>query len=325
MTYDLGVYVFGGWKKKQPYAPAQDPWARIKSISPDREPLQGYYEEGEQAVISTQVSQIVQAGLKWISFDYYWDNHVEYLHHAVDSFIALPDKKGLEFMLMWANHNSSPNSLADFDEMVNNWITRYFKEPSYKRMNGVPLVMIFNFEELEKNAKGFNYTVKQLIDRANKASWDAGHGGVYFICSSVSANEKYLNGGCVATSLYNFHYNAQNTLAHSYAELDAGYRVIWNRVIPNAIMPYIVPMTAGWDSTPWGGWDSDKQHDNCVSTPQTFKAHLLAAKAMMDKYPEATLKMGVICAWNEYGEGSVIEPTKKWGTQYIDTIKSVFG
>jgi hypothetical protein len=36
-------------------------------------------------------------------------------------------------------------------------------------------------------------------------------------------------------------------------------------------------------------------------------------------------KILMIEAWNEFGEGSYIEPTKKWGFSYLETIKNVFG
>ena len=33
----------------------------------------------------------------------------------------------------------------------------------------------------------------------------------------------------------------------------------------------------------------------------------------------------VICCWNEFGEGSYIEPTKKDGFSYLEKVKKVFG
>jgi len=88
-------------------------------------------------------------------------------------------------------------------------------------------------------------------------------------------------------------------------------------------VPYIIPMTSGWDKGPWGG-STDKEHDKSISTPDTFEKHLRAAKARMDSYPSQSMKTGIICCWNEFGEGSYIEPTKKYGTQYLERVKKVF-
>ncbi|NNU33267.1 hypothetical protein HK413_02155 [Mucilaginibacter sp. S1162] len=66
-------------------------------------------------------------------------------------------------------------------------------------------------------------------------------------------------------------------------------------------------------------------HDNSVSAPELFEQHLSRAKAFMDENPQKTMKMGVICAWNEFGEGSYIEPTKTFQMQYTEKVKKVFG
>jgi hypothetical protein len=33
----------------------------------------------------------------------------------------------------------------------------------------------------------------------------------------------------------------------------------------------------------------------------------------------------MVCCWNEYGEGSYIEPTKMYDLEYLKRIKKVFG
>jgi len=66
-------------------------------------------------------------------------------------------------------------------------------------------------------------------------------------------------------------------------------------------------------------------HDNSFSTAEEFGKHLEAAKRFMDEYPTLTRSMGVVCCWNEFGEGSYIEPTKKDGFSYLEKIRNVFG
>jgi hypothetical protein len=83
-------------------------------------------------------------------------------------------------------------------------------------------------------------------------------------------------------------------------------------------------MSVGWDRRPWGGSNPAKLDDS-IPTPQEFEAHLLEAKKLMDDNPVKTKKMGIICCWNEFGEGSYLEPTKKFGFSYIEKVKKVFG
>ena len=59
-----------------------------------------------------------------------------------------------------------------------------------------------------------------------------------------------------------------------------------------------------------------------MSTPATFTQHLKAAKAYLDQYPQKTRRTLVICAWNEFGEGSYIEPTRLAGKAYLEAIQT---
>lgn len=51
---------------------------------------------------------------------------------------------------------------------------------------------------------------------------------------------------------------------------------------------------------------------------------LRGAKKLMDSH-ESSPKILMIEAWNEFGEGAYIEPTKKWEFKYLETVKKVFG
>ena len=82
-------------------------------------------------------------------------------------------------------------------------------------------------------------------------------------------------------------------------------------------------MTSGWDDRPWRG--EHTKDEQSPSTLMQFEAHLREARALMDAHPVKTMKMGVICCWNEFGEGSYVEPTVAEGFQRLQVIKSVFG
>jgi len=331
--YDIGVYYFPGWKDKTPYAPASVPWERIKPFAKEREPDKSWYQEGDIALMDKQLLQMHDATIDYVSFDWYWDENENtgksqvYLNHAIDAYKQAPNNKLVKYSVMWANHNTAPTSQQDWENIVNYWVDNYFKTPTYKKIDDYPFVTIFSVEQLEINAKLFGKTVRNLVDSAQTIAQKAGLPGIHFVCSSVSNDDYYVNAGCKAMSIYNMHQNAQGTISHSYPELDAGYQLIWHRILngnQEQKLPYILPMTSGWNKKPWGG-SSDTLHDDSVSTPLTFQRHLEAAKRTMDSYPQGTMRMGVICCWNEYGEGSYIEPTKRWGTQYIDAVRRVFG
>ena len=99
----------------------------------------------------------------------------------------------------------------------------------------------------------------------------------------------------------------------------------WRWILDHSALPYFPPMTSGWDSRPWGGSKEDRLHDDSVGTADEFEAHLRAAKALMDGHPGQTKKTGIICCWNEFGEGSYIEPTQRDGFGFLERVRRVFG
>ena len=118
--------------------------------------------------------------------------------------------------------------------------------------------------------------------------------------------------------------STKGPISETYDQLDKAYRTQWEWILKNSKLPYFTPMTSGWDKRPWGG-SSPAAHDNSVSTPETFESHLRAAKALMDAYPERSKRTGMLCCWNEFGEGSYIEPTKRHGMRYLEKVQDVFG
>ena len=135
--------------------------------------------------------------------------------------------------------------------------------------------------------------------------------------------------GFDALSAYNYHYGLEGDYenrtpdSHSFAELDAYYRMQWNWILKNSEMPYFVPMISGWDRRPWGP-SSDPLHDNSTSTPQEFETHIRAGYDTIIRQAAQTKGIGILYAWNEYGEGGIIEPTKRYGFEYLQRIRKVF-
>lgn len=85
---------------------------------------------------------------------------------------------------------------------------------------------------------------------------------------------------------------------------------------------YIVPISPGWDKRPWGG---KRVVVRTGSTPEGFREMCVKAREVVDQnITQLGEKMLVIGAWNEWGEGSYIEPTVAWKFQYLDVLRDVF-
>jgi hypothetical protein len=322
----LGVYYFPGWRDRTPGAPFDYPWDPIKKF-PDREPQLGWYQEGDSDVMAAHLDTMARNGLSYISFDWYWgaDNRV-YLGHALQTYLSLKDKRGLQFSLLWANHDEAPVSMSNFDRMVDYWVRHYFTSPSYLKVEGKPLVTVFSAEQLTRQASKMGATPAQLLDRANKRAQEEGLPGIYFVAGGTSDEPGFKSfslrdSGYNAVSAYNLHWwPGKPHPAHSYDELDNAYRSHWARYRSIGQLPVVVPMSSGWDKRPWGGSD-DPLHDQLIGTPEEFESHVRAG--VQEVIKGGPPYIGVICCWNEFGEGSYVEPTRKLGDAIINKVGKV--
>lgn len=329
--YQVGVFYFPGWKDRQPGAPSPAPWKPIEAY-PDREPLLGWYDEGSDNVMRQQLDWMQSYGIGFVVFDWYFvAGRTVMLDHALKAYLRAPNHSKTKFSILWSNHSGMPKNTGDWNAMVEYWVRNYFSKPEFLRINDRPVVFVFSADDLRKQAENFGTTTRDLLDSAQGIAREAGFAGIHFVGGTGAylsiIGESAKNSGYSAFSTYNYHNGPLaplNTPSHSFKELDQGYRVHWRRFSEVGNLPLVVPMTSGWDKRPWGG-SKDAAHDNSMSTPDEFQAHLEAAKSFMDANKTLTNGLGVICCWNEFGEGSYIEPTKKDGFKYLERVRKVFG
>jgi len=243
----------------------------------------------------------------------------------------------------------NPSTVPQWDSIVQYWIEHYLTDDNYWHFDGKPVVSIYNEPSFRYIATrlyaGQGLTPQQaqkaMIDRAQELAIAADLPGIYFVlCAPTAHNivrEWLPQMGVDALSAYNMHSGpiddagTDGPVSHSFQELDNAYRAAWEWMINNSpagsdgktAMPYFVPVSAGWDRRPWGGSD-DPLHDLSRSTPVEWRNHLEAAYRTVAANPIRTGGVVMACCWNEYGEGSIIEPTVQWDTAHIDLLREVF-
>ena len=328
----VGVFYFPGWKDNTVGLTYPLPWAPIKAY-PEREPLLGWYDEGQSSVMEQHLSWMASHQLSFVVFAYYWAER-PIMAHAVQAYQRSQGKNRVQYALMWANHDDQrPKTLSEFDGMVDDLIQNHLARPEYLRVNGKPVLMVMVPQFLEGRTKALARSNGDLTARLQTAMRRAGLPEVILLAGAgggkheVTQNAKAW--GYAGYFAYNYHGGVDGRTqgelrsSRSYRELDDGYREHWNWFISKGDLPYVIPMTSGWDMRPWGG-SQDKLHDNSMATPPEFLQHLKAARTLMLANPAKTLSLGVMCCWNEFGEGSYIEPTKAQGMRYLNAVKSVF-
>lgn len=230
--------------------------------------------------------------LEWFYYDdrssfneeasYNEDNHI-----AVHAFMKSCQKLGFKFALMITNH--SPFRIVG----LQNWLDaieyldrEFFHDPSYLVIDNKPVVYVFDKTEY-RNAGPAN------IDN-------------YFISLGWS-------GHYMLNAQYN---NVPNTGAKVEKDISILYDANkqWNitNYIGNHIYNCVTCLTCGWDSRPWAVRPAGYSRATDWYAPDISKwrAHFDWAYRFAKLYNNNHFRAMLICAWNEYGEGSYLSPTK---------------
>ena len=327
---EVGVYYFPGWDSKSRN------WNDLKGLPdskspnvawPDREPLLGYYAEEDIKVAEQHIEWARQYGVTFFVYDWYWEGETTSANHAIDNFLKASNNSKLRFSMLWANHSKVPRNLKEFDGMVAYWLKHYLVHPQYYRIHGKPVVFIFSNSQLEVNAKKSGWTSSALLKRADEIAHTVGLPGIYFVATTNAkpSNEmesNLLEQGYSAYSGWNYVQSEDKSQVADYQSMVDSYLNFYAAAKgTKGVLSYIAPASPGWDSRPWHGEKAVVRNN---PTPEKFMQMLAGAKCLVDSKKDGILDIVMIEAWNEFGEGAYLEPTKKWGFEYLQTINDVF-
>ncbi|MCL1852094.1 MAG: InlB B-repeat-containing protein [Peptococcaceae bacterium] len=337
----LGMFYYGGWNETGP-----SKWPAIKTHNiahPEdfRQPWLGYYDDSNKEVLEQQMSVMSDYGIDFATFAWYWNAGTRAPNRYVDAYLQASNKSLLDYSLLWCNDNVSPNSFQDWQNIVGDWISHDLGKPEYLRIEGRPVVFIWSMGGLKEQAESFGSTPAELLDWARMATEAEGLGPIYFVLclpdnTPVTAVPLAEEAGFDALTAYYCHlglyyYEKEQRFrltrySHNYAEYDGNLRTHWQYVLQHSELPYFIPMNAGWDSRPWQQWkpSEDPLHDNCQPTADELERHLRAGYNAIVSNKDKTMGIGMLSSWNEYGEGTIFEPTIKNDFDFVKRIRKVF-
>lgn len=314
--YPVGVYYFPGWR-----SPGQ--WVPI-TYYPERRPALGWYREGDTEIIDWQIKWAVEHGITFFAYDWYWSQGARQLEHGLQAYLRSRYRKYLQFCLLWANHNPpNTSSREDLRNVTQHWIENYFRQPGHLQIDGKPVMIIFTPERLREDMG--SAAVRESFEEMREMCRAQGLKGLYLIACVPGASGVKLayDEGYDAVTCYNWAgLGVEGTERRApYDTLIEGYRREWQQIVDRGLLPLMPPISGGWDSRPWHGNTALVRYGR---TPEKFQRHLQDAKRFLDANPQTTLPMILIEAWNEWGEGSYIEPHREFGFGYLDAIRRVF-
>lgn len=119
---------------------------------------------------------------------------------------------------------------------------------------------------------------------------------------------------------YNFFDYAQ--MNRSYTDILEDVRAEWKCVEETVKAPFYPHVSLGWDNTI--RFNKTRRKWLCLdNTPENVKKGFLLAKEYIDTH-EMKAPLIVVNSWNEWTEGSYLQPDDLYGYGYLETVKKVF-
>jgi hypothetical protein len=220
--------------------------------------------------------------------------------------------------LLVANHEGYEIGPKDWDKVCAEWVS-LFKAGNYLTVDKKPLIIFYSIKTLLTNF-GSTDEVKKAIQKLREVSVANGLPGVT-IAGCVSGEADLMNAAqtCNFDFLtgYNYHHMAlkKDQKIIPIDTLSAVSKRVWSSFKSNSKLPYIPVATLNWDPRPWAA------PKNYYSTSPRFVGYSASSVYQSVKTLKTWLnendtytskeKIGLLYAWNEYGEGAWLTPSKK--------------
>ncbi len=323
-------------------------------------PLWGYTDESDPKVMAQKIDAAADHGIDAFIFDWYWYEDGLFLERALEQgFMKAPNSRRLKFALMWADHDwlnihpykrGAPREILykgavspeSFDAMCDYVIKTYFTHPSYWKIDNKPYFSIYDLTTLMKGFGSVEET-RNHLDKFRRKTTAAGFDGLHLNVvvwgRAVLPDEKVPAdpatlvkdlGFDSVTSYVWVHHVALPKLETDFSYVQKKYFDYWDKARTQFDVPYYPNISMGWDPSPrtvqedaYGSFGYPFTNTIAGNTPERFEGALRATKERLDRFGDP--KIFNINCWNEWTEGSYLEPDVQHGMKYLEAVKAVFG
>lgn len=280
-----------------------------------------------------------------VKFALHWGNHTwKDIHPTLRSSVNNP-----------INLYHGEISEKAFEEMTDYVIENYFSDPDYWKIDGAPYFSVYESNKMISGVGGLKNALK-CLERFRKKTIDAGFPNLHLNAvvwgipilpgSSSLANLvgnwldvsedfkepndiiKYLGYDSVTSYVWVHHVEMPTFPTVEYMDMLKKMKEYWYEASKSYSVPYYPNVTMGWDASPRTiqsdvfddiGYPFTSVYTN--NTPENFQIALEEAKKFLE---EENLNILNINAWNEWTEGTYLEPDTINKYKYLEAIKNVF-
>ena len=363
--YDVAAFIWPSYTGDEPrsrifWPEGYGEWQTVKAFKgyiPEekwpRKPLWGYVNEADPYVMEMEIEAAASHGVNVFIYDWYWFDGRPFLEQCLDNgYLKARNNDKVKFYIMWANHTAT--SLWDkrtaelgvpiwdgavdrknFDIIVRKTIDMYFSHPSYYKIDGKPVYMIYDLANLIRGLGGMEET-KKALDYFREETVKAGYPGLELqltLRSEGTMNETGFDAAFEGNHVDAVHTLGFDSVTHyqfaHFANLDRDYLEIleeakqeWAKMEKMFNIPYYPHISLGWDTSPRYNKLTGAVVRN--NTPENIKKGMEMAKAYIDSHKNLKAPLVTVNSWNEWTETSYLEPDDLYGYGYLEAIRDTF-
>ena len=332
--YLVGIYYFSGWWRSCPnkYNLYGEDW---RTNYPERIALLGEY--NEQATMNREIAAAASHGVDFFHILWYYlpsnqkskagDHN---LNNGIEQFMASPNNHMMKFTIEFTNH--PPFEITSDEEwgaVCREWC-EIMKHSRYLQVDDRPVFKIHSVYFFHQQNGNDNKRVAARLATFRKIAKKSGlpnpliSGGV--AACAVTSGESAAPYDFLTTYMEMPDLPQKEEL-YSYEDLIKYAEDGWKRYAKDSDKPYVPYVPAGWDPRPW----KDPRPSFATPTGEEWTSALKRVKSTLDNSSNLGIltrdgiqKAILIYAWNEFGEGGIVAPTKGDGEMKLEAIRSVF-
>ncbi|MDE7311636.1 MAG: glycoside hydrolase family 99-like domain-containing protein [Eubacterium sp.] len=296
----------------------------------------GYYDLSDIRVLEKQAQLAKRHGIYGFCFYYYWFSGKRLMETPVDLLLKNP-QIDLHFCLCWANENwtrawdgknrdiliAQNYSVQDDHNFIPD-MRKYLDDPRYIRINGKPVILVYNPGQIPDCQKSF--------DTWRRIARESGIGELLiWTCRTANHTAKSLHmEHCIdaevefpphnmwweTAAVRNVDLGGKSAYLYSYEKVAAKASQQLETAVHTQEHVYPAIMLA-WDNA---ARRKDGWFTYCgFSLKNLYQWTLTAAEYARQKFSSEE-RFLFINAWNEWGEGTYLEPDEAYGYACINTV-----
>ncbi|HOW63829.1 MAG TPA: hypothetical protein P5186_11020 [Candidatus Paceibacterota bacterium] len=336
----VGVNYFAGWWQPLPnkwnFNPTVGDW---RTNYPGRVPLLGDY--NTQETMNREIAAAAQHGVDFFLILWYYnglgnsverERHSRFLNEGLRTFLNSPESHRLRFAIEYCNHPPyEAKTEQDWEECMRVWLPA-FRHSSYLRVGGRLMFKVHSWHYFWRENGENQDSCRSRLAALRQKVRNAGMGELLIGCG-VAANER-IETGHPATQFFEFTNTYMDLPNRTPGEADEPYEVLARFIRESRdqhardAVPYLPFLGAGFNAQPW----QDPRARFAFPTREEWKLELRRLKEDFDRIGTLGLplrdgkrqKAFTIYAWNEFGEGGIVAPTRGEGYMKLETIRQIY-